>query len=52
MQTQGKNFKYPEEYRFFLEYFDNCQSSGSVKVTQEPTEKFDSLVFKSTGQYP
>ena len=40
MQTKVKDFSYPEKYQdSFMEFFDTYQSSGSVKVTQEPIEQ-------------
>ena len=44
MQTKVKDFSYPEKYQdSFMEFFDTYQSSGSVKVTQEPIGKYLSL---------
>ena len=44
MQAKVKDFKYPDMYLdSFMEFFDNCQNSGSVKVTQEPLEQYLSL---------
>ena len=44
MQTKVKDFSYPEKYQdSFMEFFDTYQSSGSVKVTQEPIEQYLSL---------
>ena len=44
MQAKVKDFKYPDMYLdSFKEFFDNCQSSGSVKVTQQPIEQYLSL---------
>ena len=44
MQAKVKDFKYPELYPvFFAEFFENGQGSGSVKVTQEPLERYLSL---------
>ena len=44
MQAKVKDFKYPDMYLdSFKEFFDNCQNSGSVKVTQQPIEQYLSL---------
>ena len=44
MQTKVKDFSYPEKYQdSFMEFFDTYQSSGSVKVTQEPIKQYLSL---------
>ena len=44
MQAKVKDLKYPDMYPdSFMEFFGNCQSSGSVKVTQDPLEQYLSL---------
>ena len=44
MQAKVKDLKYPDIYLdSFMEFFGNCQSSGSVKVTQAPLEQYLSL---------
>ena len=44
MQAKGKDLNYPDMYLdSFMEFFGNCQGSGSVKVTQDPLEQYLSL---------
>ena len=44
MQAKVKDLKYPDMYLdSFMEFFGNCQGSGSVKVTQDSLEHYLSL---------
>ena len=44
MQAKVKDLEYPDMYLdSFMEFFDSFQSSGSVKVTQDPLEQYLSL---------
>lgn len=44
IQAKVKDIKYPDMYQdSFVEFFENCQTSGSVKITQEPIEHYLSL---------
>ena len=41
MGAKVKHLKYPDVYLdLFMEFFGNCQSSGSVKVPQDPLERY------------
>ena len=44
MQAKVKDLKYPDMYLdSFMEFFGNCQGSGSVKVTQDSLEHYLSV---------
>ena len=44
MQAKVKDLNYPDMYLdSFMEFFGNCQGSGSVKVTQDSLEQYLSL---------
>lgn len=44
IQAKVKDIKYPDMFQdSFMEFFENCQTSGSVKITQEPIEHYLSL---------